>query len=70
MSIPGYVEYPSREFCKNIKCPVQLELNTKKTSSKEYGDIRKTCKNDCIKTAHQFHYWLMEKGYLIVRPKK
>ena len=23
----GYVEYKRREFCKDVKCPVQVELN-------------------------------------------
>ena len=28
MPIPGYVDYQRREYCKDIKCPVQLELES------------------------------------------
>lgn len=27
MSLEGFVEYKRREFCNNIKCSVQMELN-------------------------------------------
>ena len=27
MSLEGFVEYKRREFCKDVKCPVQMELN-------------------------------------------
>jgi len=70
MSIPGYIDYKSREFCKDVKCPVQLELNAKKEGSEEYEKIRKTCRTDCGYTTWQFHHWLIEKGYLVVRPEK
>jgi bacterioferritin (cytochrome b1) len=70
MSIPGYVDYKRREFCKDVKCPVQLDLETKKEGSKEYEKIRDTCKNACKYTTYQFHHWLINKGYLIVKPEK
>lgn len=70
MSIEGYVDYKSREFCNDVKCPVQLELNTKKPGSKEYEEIRQTCRTSCRHTTWEFHHWLIEKGYLIVRPEK
>lgn len=70
MSIPGYVDYKRREFCKDVKCPVQLELETKKEGSEEYEKIRNICKNACKYTTYQFHHWLINKGYLIVRPEK
>jgi hypothetical protein len=66
-SIDGYMDYQKREFCNNVKCPVQLELNKKETGSDAYEKIRKVCKDDCRYTTHDFHYWLIEKGYLIVR---
>ena len=69
-SIPGYTDYQRREFCKDIKCEVQLELDTKEPGSKEYEDIRNICKNECRCTTYQFHHWLIEKGYLIVREQK
>lgn len=69
MSIKGYVDYKRREFCKDVKCPVQLELNAQKEGSQEYEKIRQTCKTNCRYTTHQFHHWLIKKGYLIVRPE-
>ena len=70
MSIEGYVDYRRREFCKDVKCPVQTELDTKKEGSDEYEKIRQVCKADCGYTTYQFHHWLIDKGYLIVRPEK
>lgn len=64
------MDYKSREFCNDVKCPVQLELNTKKPGSKEYEEIRQTCRTSCRHTTWEFHHWLIEKGYLIVRPEK
>jgi hypothetical protein len=70
VSIPGYVDYKRREFCKDVKCRIQLELEKHKEGSEEYERIRNICKTDCIYTTYQFHHWLIEKGYLIVRPEK
>jgi hypothetical protein len=70
LSIEGYVDYKSREFCNDAKCPVQLELNAKKPGSKEYEEIRQTCRTSCRHTTWEFHHWLIEKGYLIVRSEK
>ncbi len=70
VSIPGYVDYKRREFCKDVKCRIQLELEKYKEGSEEYEKIRNICKTDCIYTTYQFHHWLIEKGYLIVRPEK
>ena len=70
MSIEGYVDYKRREFCKDIQCPVQLRLNALEGGSEEYQKVRQTCVNACKFTTFQFHHWLIDKGYLIVRPKK
>ena len=70
MSIEGYVDYRSREFCKDVKCPVQLELDSRKPDSEEYEKIRQICKTGCKHSAREFHYWLIDKGYLIVKPEK
>lgn len=67
MAIEGYVEYQRREFCKDVECPVQLELDTHVPGSEEYERIRQTCRTNCRYTAWQFHRWLIDKGYLIVR---
>jgi hypothetical protein len=70
MAIEGYVEYRSREFCKDVKCPVQLVLNSQKQGSEEYEKTRKICSADCKHTTWEFHHWLIDKGYIIVRPEK
>lgn len=69
MPIRGYVEYKKREFCNDVKCPVQMEMNAKEESSIEYENLRNICKTNCRFSAREFHYWLMDKGYLIVKPK-
>lgn len=70
MSIDGYVDYKRREFCKEVKCPVQVELGSQEEGSDEYEKIRQVCKADCRYTTYQFHHWLIDRGYLIVRPEK
>jgi hypothetical protein len=69
MVIEGYVEYQRREFCKDVQCPVQLELNAQVSGSEEYEQIRQMCRTNCKYTTWQFHHWLIDKGYLIVRPE-
>jgi hypothetical protein len=66
--LEGFVEYKRREYCNDIKCPVQVELNKQKEGSEEYENIRKTCSSGCLFTTYQFHHWLIDKGYLIVKP--
>jgi hypothetical protein len=66
----GYLDYKRREFCKDVKCPVQMELDAQEEGSDEYEKIRQICKVDCRYTTYQFHHWLIDKGYLIVRPEK
>jgi len=68
MSIEGYTDYQRREYCKDIRCAVQLLLDKQEPGSQAYEEIRQICKNNCIHTTYEFHHWLIEKGYLIVRP--
>ncbi len=70
MTINGYTEYKRREYCKDVNCPLQLSLEKTKEGSPEYGAVRKKCKEACIHTTYEFHHWLTDKGYLIVRPSK
>ena len=70
MSIDGFVDYKRREFCNNVNCVVQVELNKLPAGSEEYEQIRKTCSTGCKYTTWDFHHWLIEKGYLIVRPQE
>ena len=70
MSIEGYADYQRREFCKDIPCPVQERLNTLKEGSEEYEEVREVCKTACRFSAHVFHKWLIDRGYLIIRPQR
>ena len=69
MSIDGFIDYQRREFCKDVHCPLQMDLDAQQPGSDVYEKIRETCKADCRYTTYQFHHWLIKKGYLIVRPK-
>lgn len=69
-SIQGYVDYQRREYCKDIKCPVQLDLGSQKEGTAEYERLRDICKNKCRHTTYEFHHWLIQKGYLVVRPEQ
>jgi len=70
MSVEGFIEYRRREFCKDVKCPVQIELNKQTEKSEAYERIRKTCSSACVFTTWQFHHWLIEKGYIIIASLK
>ena len=66
MSLEGFTEYKRREFCNDVRCPVQMKLNQQKEKSKEYEQIRKNCSTACVYTTWKFHHWLIEKGYIII----
>ena len=68
--IDGFVEYKRREYCNDIKCPVQMIMNKKGHDSADYSELREICQENCLHTTYEFHHWLMEKGYLLVRPIK
>lgn len=70
MSIKGYTDYKRREYCKDIKCEIQLDLDKQKEGTDEYERIRNICKNDCRHTTYEFHHWLINNGYLIVKQEK
>ena len=67
MTIEGYTDYPRREYCKDIACRVQLELEKYELGSEDYERIRDICKCNCIHTTYEFHHWLIDKGYELVR---
>lgn len=69
MSIEGHIDYQRREYCKDIKCSIQLDLDAQTEGSEEYEKLRTICKEDCKRTTYEFHHWLINKGYLIVRPE-
>lgn len=68
MSIDGYIDYQRREYCKDVSCPVQTLLDRQRPDSQEYACVRNICQTACIHTTYEFHHWLIEKGYLVVRP--
>jgi hypothetical protein len=67
MPIPGYVEYQRREYCKDIRCPVQAELERAECGSEAYKAVRDRCIAGCIHTTYEFHHWLTAHGYEVVR---
>lgn len=70
MALEGYVEYKKREYCRVVQCPVQLLLDEAENGSGQYEKIRKICQVGCLQTSHGFHKWLIEEGYIIVKPEK
>ncbi len=69
MAIKGFAEYRKREYCNDVRCPVQLMMNGKVEGSAEYGELRGICLKGCLRTTHEFHKWLIEKGFLLVKPE-
>ena len=63
----GYVDYQRREFCKDVKCERQLRLDAEVEGSDTYEKVRQLCKDECCYSTYQFHHWLINQGYLIVR---
>lgn len=70
MSMEGYIEYQRREFCKDLPCPIQTLLEAEPEGTPRYEQIRGICKSSCIHTTYEFHHWLIQKGYLLVKPVK
>ncbi len=70
MPLDGHVDYKRREFCNDVRCPLQLLLNKQDEGSEGYDEIRAICKENCIFSTYDFHHWLIEKGFLIVKPNK
>jgi hypothetical protein len=66
--IKGYTEYTRREYCHDVKCPIQSLLDKETEKSPKYEEIRAICASHCLHSTHEFHIWLQEKGYLIIRP--
>ena len=67
MAIPGYTDYQRREFCKDLPCIIQRQLDQHTDGSPEYEEVRAICKTKCIHTTYEFHHWLIEQGYEVVR---
>lgn len=67
MPLSGYRDYERREYCKDIACPVQLLLDRQPPDSDGYQEVRELCINSCIHSTYEFHHWLIEKGFLVVK---
>ena len=67
MTLEGYREYRKREFCNDVGCPVQVELNRHPQGSEKYEKLRAECTRGCRRTTHEFHKWLIEKGFIIAK---
>ena len=67
MPIDGYIDYRRREYCRDIRCPIQVLLDKRPEGSADYEEIRAICKSNCIHTTYEFHHWLMEHGFEVVR---
>ncbi len=70
MPAEGFVEYRRREFCRDVRCPVQALLDGEKEGSARYEKVRAVCGSSCIRSAHEFHRWLTDRGFLILKPNK
>jgi len=69
MPINGYVDYKRREYCNDVKCSIQMLMNAKGEDTPDYDSLREICKSGCVHTTYDFHHWLINKGYIIVRPE-
>lgn len=68
MALEGYIDYQRREYCKDIHCPIQGLMDQQSEGSESYDALREICKSDCIHSTYEFHHWLIEQGYLVIRP--
>jgi len=66
-TLPGFIDYKRREYCKDVKCPIQQLLNQENEGTPKFEEIRGICKSNCLHTTYEFHHWLDDHGYKIVR---
>ncbi|MCE1252770.1 MAG: hypothetical protein LWX83_04380 [Anaerolineae bacterium] len=69
MTIPGYIDYQRREYCKAVACPVQVLLDQEDPDSQKYQTLRSICQTACLHTTHEFHAWLIKQKFEVVRPQ-
>ncbi len=67
MSIQGYRDYRRREYCNDVKCQIQLLLNRQEAGSDGYERLRQVCKTNCLCTTYEFHHWLIDKGFIVIK---
>lgn len=69
MRFDGFRDYRRREYCNAIECQVQVLLNSEAKQSEKYEETRKICKSSCTHTTYEFHHWLIDNDFLIVKPE-
>jgi hypothetical protein len=52
-----------------VHCPVQTVLDEQEQGSDTYEKVRLVCQTGCLQTSHAFHKYLIEAGYIIIRPE-
>lgn len=57
-------EYKSREFCRDIKCSVQKNIDRGVLTKDQLRRVCRKCK------AHEFHKWLKENNYSIIQKEE
>ena len=67
MPIDGYIDYRRREYCRDIRCPIQTLLDKQEEGSAQYDEVRAVCQSNCFHTTYEFHHWLIEHGFEVVR---
>jgi len=60
-------DYKKREFCNDIKCPVQMEMNKHAEGSSEHNAIKGICSSNCLQSSNNFIIWLNNHDYSIVK---
>jgi hypothetical protein len=70
MPLEGFRDYRRREFCNDVQCPVQVRLNSLEQGSGEFQQAREECKQNCRHSTREFHYWLIDNGFLIVKQEE
>jgi hypothetical protein len=59
-------EYRSHEFCRDVPCRVQLDLESHQKGSKMYEQAKTECKDRCRYSRISFISWLLEHGYSVL----
>jgi len=63
--VDSAAEYTSREFCRDVECETQQELDSCPKESIEYSRISNSCRYRCSHTKEDFILWLARNGYKV-----
>ena len=66
----GHIEYKKREFCNDVQCFVQVEINKHSAGSVQYETVRKICSSACQFKADDFKDWLAKHGFKVFKDGK